>query len=200
MISFRKIQLKFLSGKPSLTKLTLGFSLMMTSCLNGDVVNEYCSYIGYLKVDNATVLNPLYAAVSGTNTFCLVSMVSNTGSTYTLKAKLFGASDVTYQFPLRSGDRKPELGLDNSKGFIIGSSSLKSDNPYVFDAVCSNCYKEKRDSRYVLEFKTEHIVYCKTCKREYSLLNGGLVVSSNNGDKLFRYRATCSPTSIWVNN
>lgn len=161
----------------------------VTAC-NDDIVNEYCNYRARLVYYGATtVLQPLNDALKNDNTFAMVSMPDNTAATYQLKAQLYGQGAEQKTVAL-SGSPIPTMGLDNGKGFIIGRSSMRDNEPFVFDRVCPNCYKEHRDTKYVLSFADALTVKCDACKRTYSLLNGGLVTSSNNGDKLFRYRVT----------
>lgn len=173
---------------------------VVTAC-NNDIVSEYCSYRARLVYHgDTTPLQPLNAAVNGINTFAMVSMPDNTAATYQLKAQLYGqgAEQITVAL---GGAPIPTMGLDNGKGFIIGRSSMRDDNPFVFDRVCPNCYKEHRDTKYVLNFVDNNSVKCDACKRTYSLLNGGLVISGSNGDKLFRYRVTAytaNPPAITV--
>jgi hypothetical protein len=161
----------------------------VTAC-NDDIVNEYCNYRARLVYHgDVTQLAPLSAAINSINTFAMVSMPDNTAATYQLKAQLYGQGAEQKTVAL-SGSPIPTMGLDNGKGFIIGRSSMRDNEPFVFDRVCPNCYKEHRDTKYVLSFADALTVKCDACKRTYSLLNGGLVTSSNNGDKLFRYRVT----------
>jgi len=172
----------------------------VTAC-NDDIVNEYCNYRARLVYyGDVTQLAPLSAAINSINTFAMVSMPDNTAATYQLKAQLYGQGAEQKTVAL-SGSPIPTMGLDNGKGFIIGRSSMRDNEPFVFDRVCPNCYKEYRDTKYVLSFADALTVKCDACKRTYSLLNGGLVTSSNNGDKLFRYRVsgfTLNPPSITV--
>ena len=172
----------------------------VTAC-NNDIVNEYCNYRARLVYHgDVTQLAPLSAAINSINTFAMVSMPDNTAATYQLKAQLYGQGAEQKTVAL-SGSPIPTMGLDNGKGFIIGRSSMRDNEPFVFDRVCPNCYKEHRDTKYVLSFVDALTVKCDACKRTYSLLNGGLVTSSNNGDKLFRYRVsgfTLNPPSITV--
>ena len=172
----------------------------VTAC-NDDIVNEYCNYRARLVYHgDVTQLAPLSAAINSINTFAMVSMPDNTAATYQLKAQLYGQGAEQKTVAL-SGSPIPTMGLDNGKGFIIGRSSMRDNEPFVFDRVCPNCYKEHRDTKYVLSFADALTVKCDACKRTYSLLNGGLVTSSNNGDKLFRYRVsgfTLNPPSITV--
>ncbi len=180
--------------------------VLLSSCGTDTVVNEYCNYTARLVYNGSmTVLTPLNAALGGANTFAFVSMEGNSAKSYYLKANLKNQSQekVLVQVRTEAGEIFPTLGLDNSRGFIIGRSSYAPEVLYVFDRVCPNCYKEHRDTRYILNFKDDLTVKCTEnggCGREYSLLNGGLVVSTNNGDKLFRYRATADGFSLKVNN
>ena len=172
---------------------------VVTACniFDGDTVTEYCNFKARLVYYGATtVLQPLNDAIKGDNTFAMVSMPDNTAATYQLKAQLYGqAADQTTV--ALEGAPIPTLGLDNGKGLIIGRSTWKTDNPYVFDRVCPNCYNEHRDTKYVLNFtNSKDEVKCGTCNRTYSLINGGLVVAGENGDKLFRYRVTSYNPSI----
>ena len=167
----------------------------VTACndflFNGDTVTEYCNYKARLVYSGViTQLQPLNDALKNDNTFAMVSMPDNTAATYQLKAQLYGQGAAQITVALE-GAPLPMLGLDNGRGFIIGRSAWRSDNPYVFDRVCPNCYKEHRDTKYVLNFtNNKDEVKCGTCKRTYSLINGGLVTAGENGDKLFRYRVT----------
>ena len=168
----------------------------VTACndflFNGDTVTEYCNYKARLVLYSnvITQLQPLNDALKNDNTFAMVSMPDNTAATYQLKAQLYGQGAAQITVALE-GAPLPMLGLDNGRGFIIGRSAWRSDNPYVFDRVCPNCYKEHRDTKYVLNFtNNKDEVKCGTCKRTYSLINGGLVTAGENGDKLFRYRVT----------
>ena len=163
---------------------------LLTSCQEY-TVNEYCNYSARLVYrGDVTPLQPLNDAIAGENTFAIVYMSKQLDKTYDLTAQLYGQTAQTRTVAIGSSVL-PTMGLDNSKGFIVGRSTMRSDNPFVFDRVCPNCYKEYRDTKYVLKFTdNETVVRCDACKRSYSLLYGGLVTAGENGDKLFRYRVT----------
>ena len=173
---------------------------LLTSCQE-ETVNEYCNYSAKLVYHgDVTPLQPLNAALNGINTFAIVYMSKQLVTTYDLTAQLYGQSAETYTVAIGSSVL-PTMGLENSKGFFVGRTSMRDDNPYVFDRICPNCYKEYRNTKYVLSFVDAYTVKCGACKRIYSLLNGGLVSGDINGDKLFRYRVTAytaDPPSLTV--
>ncbi|MBR1839278.1 MAG: hypothetical protein IJ782_01620 [Prevotella sp.] len=164
-------------------------TLLLTSCQEY-TVSEYCPYKANMAYHgDLTPLQPLNDALASDNTFAIVYISKQLGTTYDLTAQLYGKSAETRTISIAS-QVLPTLGLENTKGFFIGKTSMRSDNPYVFDRICPNCYLEYRNTKYVLSFENETTVKCGTCKRVYSLLNGGLVTAGDNGNKLFRYRVT----------
>ena len=163
--------------------------LLFTSCQEY-TVSEYCPYSAKLVYHgDVTPLQPLNAALTSDNTFAILYMSKQLGNTYDLTAQLYGQSAETRTVAIASSVL-PTLGLENTKGFFIGKTTMRADNPYVFDRICPNCYEEYRDTKYVLSFVNETTVKCNACKRVYSLLNGGLVTGDINGIKLYRYRVT----------
>ena len=92
-----------------------------------------------------------------------------------------------------------QLGIDN-RGLIVGRSSFQNGELYVFDRQCPNCWNANNYGNYPLSFSDAHNMVCNTCHRTYGLLNGGVVVSGDSGEKLFRYRASYSNQLFRVQN
>ncbi len=170
--------------------------MALASSCEGEVQNEYCQYQARLNYDPTIApLPPLQAAITGANTFAFVSMpASEANKYYRLQAQLYGGEAQTVNVTTATAVRTlPVLGINNSTGLVVGNSSLQSDNPYVFDRVCPNCYAEHRNTKYQLTFTNSgQSLYCSTCKRTYGLLNAGVVTSGDSGSKLFRYHATAT--------
>lgn len=176
----------------------------MTSC-SEDVVNEYSNHQCYLTYNGAvTVLQPLNAAINGSNTFCYLWMQSGGKGYYTLLGQLPGqkADTVIVSNQSTLQNHNLALGRDNSKGIIVGHSSMADGVLYVFDRVCPNCVKHTNNNRYTVNFDRQNSnnVTCDNCKRSYGLLNGGVVVAGENGDKLDRYKAFNSGTTLHIQN
>lgn len=179
-------------------------ALALLSSCGSDVQNEYSQYSAYLSYDpTLTPLAPLQAAITGSNVFAYVSMPrSETGKSYQLTAQLYGGEAQSVNVTTATAVRvTPVMGLNNSTGLVIGNSSLQTDNPYVFDRVCPNCYASSRNVKYVLTFKDAQTLYCSSCKRSYGLLYGGVITAGDSGQKLLRYRAYTTATGgITISN
>ena len=180
--------------KNIISVLAAAGTIVLASSCQGETQNEYSQYQAYLNYDPTIApLPPLQAAITGANTFACVSMLrSETGKYYQLSAQLYGGEAQTVNVTTATAVRTmPVLGVNNSTGLVVGNSSLQSDNPYVFDRVCPNCYAESRTKKYQLEFTNSgQSLYCSKCKRTYGLLNAGVITSGDSGKKLERYHAT----------
>lgn len=164
-------------------------ALLMSAC-TGDIVGEYCTYQSYYVMDfqYGYTTSPLYAALTSTNTFAFFSCAPYDGG-YKLYSQGYGTDTHTDDISLEILTRPTRvLGLNN--GLIVGRSSFQNNELYVFDRQCPNCYKNYGRTNYMLVFSDAQNVICNTCQRKYGLLNGGVVVAGDNGEKLFRYHAT----------
>lgn len=174
-------------------KKLLPLLLLLLAACGSDVQQEYTSYVARLVYNPAeTPLPPLQAAITSQNTFCTLTLTQQTAATYTLAAALPQQDQQTVRVAL-AHNPTPVLGLANDKGLIIGNSSLQTDNPYVFDRVCPNCYADHRDPRYALTLTTALTALCPNCHRTYALLNQGAIAAGSPGQKLIRYRAQATP-------
>lgn len=177
--------------------------VLLGSC--GEVVNEYCPYESSINLTGiyTTRLRALQSAMSGVNTFAVLSQSEYQDKAYVVRATSADGK-VTDAVPVDFERTRCVLGLQNNKGVIVGKSSFRDENLYVFDRVCPNCYQDFRNTQYTLSFEPNGIdVSCSKCKRTYSLLNGGLVISGANGQKLFRYRAGITGidrSTFYINN
>lgn len=192
----------------SIKKLTLwglgGLLLCFTSC-GEEVVNEYSSGQCYLYYNGLTTpLTSLNAAITGSNTFCKLWMQGGTNTYYILRGQLYGqkADSVIVNSQSTLQNNNIALGKDNNKGLIIGRSSMQDGGLYVYDRVCPNCFTSTRTTKNTVSFDSSNSnnVTCSGCKRSYSLLNGGVVVSGDNGDKLYRYKAYNTGTTLNIQN
>jgi hypothetical protein len=175
-------------------------ALLITSC-TGEVVGEYSTHQCYYMIDfqYGHTASPLYASLNSNNTFCVIS-TSPIGSTaYKLTAQLQGATaheeSITEEMNTRPSR---QLGLAGS--LIIGRSSFQDGALYVFDRQCPNCYNDKRRANYPLSFSNAQSMHCASCGRTYSLLSGGVVSAGDNGEKLFRYKATYTSLRLSISN
>lgn len=174
-------------------------ALLMSACV-GEVVGEYCTHQCYYVMDfqYGHTTSHLYPALNSTNTFAIISVSSN-GTAYKLNSERYGASsqqENVSESLLTQPSR--HLGLNN--GLIVGRSSFQDDQLYVFDRQCPNCFNDNHRANYPLRFKDALNVECTSCQRVYGLLNGGVVVSVDNGEKLFRYHASYVGTVFKVQN
>ena len=108
--------------------------------------------------------------------------------------------DCRYEFFARQSRL---MGLNN--GLIVGYSSLQDGGLYVFDQICPNCYQQNglASMKYMVDFDSESAgtqVVCPTCKRYYGLINGGVVVKGESGQKLYRYRANFTSNVFRISN
>lgn len=186
--------------------MLLLFAVMggVSSCEQDGIVNEYCNGQCYLTYyGDRTPLEPLNAAIGGINTFCMITVNPGpTATSYYLIANLPGRDAEKVLVNSQSTLQRPiQLGKDNSKGVIIGRSSMQDGGLYVFDRVCPNCFTQHRNTKYIVQFdKNASNVTCSNCHRTYGLLNGGVVVSGDNGEKLLRYKAYYNGTTLNIQN
>ena len=181
----------------------LTLPILLAACTT-DIVGEYSSHQAYYVMDfqyaqyKASYLSD---ALSSVNSFCMISVSSNSsGSPYKLTATMYGATtqeEVVSEIMLTGPRRK--LGLNN--GLIVGRSSFQNGELYVFDRQCPNCFNAYHYAdNYAVNFKDANNVECANCHRTYGLLNGGVVVAGDSGEKLFRYRASYNGTYFKVTN
>ncbi|MBR6191796.1 MAG: hypothetical protein IKQ68_06540 [Prevotella sp.] len=189
-------------------KAAMRFSLfavllcMMVSCEDFlNVSNEYSTHQCYYIIDFSFghTASPLYAALGGTNTFCMISEESTGGSAYKLRAWMHGTAaheeTISEEYLTRP---TRQLGLND--GLIIGKSSFQNGDLYVFDRQCPNCYNEYHRMNYALNFTDALNVKCPNCQRVYSLLSSGAIASGGSGEKLFRYHATYTGQRLTIAN
>lgn len=136
----------------------------------------------------------LYAALNGVNIFCIISHSSNSIG-YTLNSRLYGDEEEHHERITEEILTKQSRLMGMNNGLIVGNSTLQDGGLYVFDRICPNCYQQTglASTNYMVDFDKESAgsnVTCPTCKRSYGLLNGGVVVAGDNGQKLYRYRAS----------
>ena len=178
----------------------LTLPILLAACTT-NIVGEYSSHQAYYVIDfqYGHTTSYLSGALNSVNSFCMISVSSNSsGSPYT--ATMYGATtqeEVVSEGVLTGPMRK--LGLNN--GLIVGRSSFQNGELYVFDRQCPNCFNAYHyANNYAVNFKDANNVECANCHRTYGLLNGGVVVAGDSGEKLFRYHATYVGTSFNVTN
>lgn len=179
--------------------------LLTTSCdaldafIGGQTVEEYSSHQAYYTMDFSLghESSYLYEAVSSTNVFTAISVAGAT--TYTLVSEKYGAetNNETVSESILT-QRTRQLGLKN--GLLVGRSSFQDGQLYVFDRQCPNCWNANTYGNYPVKFSDAHNVVCNACHRTYGLLNGGVVVAGDGGEKLFRYRASYNGKVFQVTN
>lgn len=183
----------------------LTLPILLAACTT-DIVGEYSSHQAYYVMDfQYHTASYLRGALNSVNSFCMisVSMPNVDGSTttpYKLYSMMYGTTtqeEVVSEIMLTGPRRK--LGLNN--GLIVGRSSFQNGELYVFDRQCPNCFNAYHyANNYAVNFKDANNVECANCHRTYGLLNGGVVVAGDSGEKLFRYRAMYVGTSFSVTN
>ena len=184
----------------------LTLPILLAACTT-DIVGEYSSHQAYYVMDfqyaqyKASYLSD---ALSSVNSFCMISVSTQNldGSTtpYKLYSMMYGTTtqeEVVTEAGLTRLTRR--LGLNN--GLIVGRSSFQNGELYVFDRQCPNCFNAYHyANNYAVNFKDANNVECANCHRTYGLLNGGVVVAGDSGEKLFRYRASYNGTYFNVTN
>lgn len=183
--------------------LSLFFSIVLLVSCEGTVVNEFCKYSASYKMDFSIGHTniPLHDALNSSNLFATFSTVPyNSG--YKIQSHTYGSGNHTEVVSEEILSRSSRIiGLNN--GLIVGRSSLQDGQLYVFDQMCPNCYKSNNFTRneYMLSFVDNGTnAECSACKRKYGLLNGGVVVAGEQGEKLFRYHASYDGRIFWVAN
>ncbi len=188
--------------------------LLATSCdtldtfFGGQTVGEYTNHQAYFDMDFGLGHTNTYLseALNSTNVFTVITadppihLPSTEGKAYTLSSEMYGVakkSETISESILIQ--RVRQLGIDG-KGLIVGRSSFQDGQLYVFDRQCPNCWNANNYGNYLLSFSDAHNMVCNTCHRTYGLLNGGVVVSGDSGEKLFRYRASYSNQLFSVHN
>lgn len=185
----------------------LTLHILLAACTT-DIVGEYSSHQAYYVMDfqyghTASYLSGALA-LNSVNSFCMISVSTQNldGSTtpYKLYSMMYGTTtqeEVVTERPLTGSMR--QLGLNN--GLIVGRSSFQNGELYVFDRQCPNCFNAYHyANNYAVNFKDANNVECANCHRTYGLLNGGVVVAGDSGEKLFRYHASYVGTSFKVTN
>ena len=183
----------------------LTLPILLAACTT-DIVGEYSSHQAYYVMDfqYGHTTSYLSGALNSVNSFCMISVSTQNldGSTtpYKLYSMMYGTTtqeEVVTERPLTGSMR--QLGLNN--GLIVGRSSFQNGELYVFDRQCPNCFNAYHyANNYAVNFKDANNVECANCHRTYGLLNGGVVVAGDSGEKLFRYRASYNGTYFNVTN
>lgn len=193
--------------KKALIMIAFALSLLggvqgfLTSCA-GEVVNEYSNINCYFIFDNQYnehSSSPLIGSLNSPNNFCMVTTeMKEVG--YIVKVTPYGGE--THSEPIITNKetmQKRQLGLSGQ--LVVGRSSLQDGALYVFDRQCPNCYNTNHTTKYPLQWAANGTqLTCKSCNRYYGLLNGGVVVQGDNGEKLFRYRASFSNGVFIISN
>ena len=184
----------------------LTLPILLAACTT-DIVGEYSSHQAYYVMDiqyhTASYLSGALA-LNSVNSFCMISVSpqnvdGSTTTPYKLYSMMYGTTtqeEVVSEIMLTGPRRK--LGLNN--GLIVGRSSFQNGELYVFDRQCPNCFNAYHYTNYAVNFKDANNVECANCHRTYGLLNGGVVVAGDSGEKLFRYHATYVGTRFNVTN
>lgn len=182
----------------------LTLPILLAACTT-DIVGEYSSHQAYYVMDfqYGHTASYLSGALNSVNSFCMISVSTQNldGSTtpYKLYSMMYGTTtqeEVVNEEGLTRPTR--QLGLNN--GLIVGRSSFQNGELYVFDRQCPNCFNAYHYTNYAVNFKDANNVECANCHRTYGLLNGGVVVAGDSGEKLFRYRASYNGTYFNVTN
>jgi len=183
-------RLKHIAVTAATILMALCGTVATTSCEK--VENEYCTYTCYYVMDFQYGFTTSYlnTALTSSGNFAIISVSPyGSGNAYKLQSEIYGTTaredPVTIEI-LTKPTR--QLGLNN--GLVVGLSPFQDNALYVFDRQCPNCYNESQRPNHALSFKDVHNMYCSNCKRTYGLLNGGVVVSGDSGEKMFRYHAT----------
>lgn len=176
---------------------------------NGNFTNEFCGYRCRFFCNLINIADtPLNNAVTGlySNTFAIFSVQNHySGSAvvkYDIISYVYGGKQVVKSISDYSAQDGRIIGLNN--GLIVGHSSLQDGALYVFDQICPNCFEKNNHGvspSFMLHFdKNSNNVTCDECHRTYGLLNGGVVVSGENGTKLFRYHASYDAQTFRIVN
>lgn len=189
--------------RKTLYNLLAAAAVLLASSCGADVVGEYTNHQAYFYMDfsyghTATYLSE---ALNSTNVFTVITASdASRNAPYSLSCEMYGVSKKSETISESILTQAPrQLGIDN-RGLIVGRSSFQDGQLYVFDRQCPNCWNANNYGNYLLSFSDAHNMVCNTCHRTYGLLNGGVVVSGDSGEKLFRYRATYSNQLFRVQN
>ncbi|MBQ8059991.1 MAG: hypothetical protein IJ199_09275 [Prevotella sp.] len=189
--------------RKTLYNLLAAAAVLLASSCGADVVGEYTNHQAYFYMDfsyghTATYLSE---ALNSTNVFTVITASdASRNAPYTLSCEMYGVAKKNETISESILTQAPrQLGIDN-RGLIVGRSSFQDGQLYVFDRQCPNCWNANNYGNYLLSFSDAHNMVCNTCHRTYGLLNGGVVVSGDSGEKLFRYRASYSNQLFRVQN
>lgn len=210
--TFPKRPLRATKSKKMKTRTTiltiLAAAMLFIGCSKDAIVqSEYSNNEARYVMDfnYGHTSSRLFAALSpNSNTFCIISQ-SSSNIGYTLNSRLYGDEEEHHEHIIEEILTRQSrlMGLNN--GLIVGYSSLQDGGLYVFDQICPNCYQQNglASMKYMVDFDSESAgtqVVCPTCKRYYGLLNGGVVVKGESGQKLYRYRANFTSNVFRISN
>lgn len=163
---------------------------------------EYSNNPCYFVFDNSVHLDNALASALNNNSgiFCYIYQATSAGVQYIYFQTNQGLSSKQKK---NAVDEKRSIVLGINNGIIVGVANI--DNIiYAYDHQCPNCAKNAGaySPNYPLTMNTDGTATCAKCKRKYDLNNGGLVISDGGGDKLWRYRVTCTGPygTLIVNN
>ena len=172
---------------------SLAVALLMTGC--GEAENEFTLGVCYFAFDNALYQDATLASAMNVNApglFCIITKELRSGATCFDFTNSAGVSSSTPMITSVENRRTLVLGYNN--GIIVGYGSMSVPAVfYAFDRQCPNCFHPNTIpiKNYPLSFKSNGIVECKVCHRQYDLNNDGFVASGDDGQRLTRYRASC---------
>lgn len=170
-------------------------SFLFASC--GEVQSEFSNYRVYFIFDNAIHQNSnlAQAMTPYSNVFATIRKTERVvnNASVTLFEVQNSQQNTTETSIANAVDLKRTSMLGMNNGVIVGYSNL-SDPPtfYAYDRECPNCFDPNNVPiiSYPISINNRNTAVCNTCKREYDLNMGGIIVKGDPGKKLTRYRAS----------
>ncbi|MBR4388168.1 MAG: hypothetical protein IKT00_03200 [Prevotella sp.] len=172
---------------------SLLWALTFSSC--GDVQNEYTVRTAYFVFDNSVHQNIVLSSAMNINapgTFCKVKPTMVSGARAYVFENNYGQTETSVENAI---DQRRTVILGYNNSLIVGFGNL--DMPavfYAYDGECPNCFDPQKlpVHSYPLTMTGAGLAVCSTCQREYNMNSGGNIVKGDGGDKMIRYRASCT--------
>ena len=177
------------------SKCLLWVALLWLLMACGDTQHEYTINVAYFVFDNSKHQDATLAAALNVNSpgiFCRVSQSMRDGIT---QFDFENNAGVTSSVNANALDQQRRVILGHNNGIIVGYGNMSLPATlYVYDRECPNCFDPTAIPVRSKPLSMSHsgLATCGVCHRQYDMNNGGIVVNGDGGNKLTRYRGTCT--------
>lgn len=160
-----------------------------------DAQHEYTINVAYFVFDNSIHQDATLAAAMNVNSpgiFCQISQSMKGGAT---QFDFMNNAGVSSSLTANAKDQQRRIILGHNNGILVGYGNLNTPATfYAYDRECPNCFDPTAIPLKSKPLSMSHngLATCAVCHRQYDMNNGGNIVSGDSGNKMTRYRGTCT--------